>query len=538
MIWRRGLLLAAILFPFWERAVHVLGEHSGVAPVSSRCCISVEEHRLEAGATQKLPDSAAVDRVLADALKAWDVPGAALVVVRGDKVLILKGYGQKSHEKPDPVTPDTLFPLASCTKAFTSTLLAMLVDEGKLRWDDRVRDHLPGFKLSDPNADALVTLRDLLSHRTGVPGNDLLWYRSPWTIDEVLSKVDRLPPTYSFRDGFDYNSIFYMAAGRAAARRGEQPWEKLVKERIAEPLGMTGLKFTTKEIPPDADRATGHRWTLGGTVLPAGAALLPPGVKIATMPAYEMPEPNPSGSIHASARDLGAWLKFHLAGGTVRGKRLVSEKNLNETKLPQAIIRLEGNARAMNPDTTQLSYGLGWVVSDHRGKRVLAHGGQIDGFRVQITLLPDEQLGFALLNNLHETRMNQAVTNSLIDLYCGLSPRGWNGFFSKIVADAEVAKRAALEARNAARKPGTKPSLPVASYAGDYEHAVYGKLKVLEKDGNLALEWSTFRCPLEHFETDRFRITEGYFEDRLVEFAGDAKNATAIRFNGMIFVKK
>ena len=468
--------------------------------------------------------SDSVDRVLADALKAWDVPGAALVVVRGDRVLLLKGFGQKSHAKPDPVTPDTLFPLASCTKAFTSTLLAMLVDEGKLRWDDRVRDHLPGFKLSDPNADALVTLRDLLSHRTGVPGNDLLWYRSPWTIDEVLSKVDRLPLTYSFRDGFDYNSIFYMAAGRAAAKRGEQPWEKLVKERIADPLGMSGLKFTTKEIPPDADRATGHRRNRQ--------------LKIATMPAYEMLEPNPSGSIHASARDLGAWLKFHLASGTVRGKRLVSEKNLNETKSPQAIIRLEGNARAMNPDTTQLSYGLGWVVSDHRGKRVLAHGGQIDGFRVQITLLPDEQLGFAILNNLHETRMNQAATNSLIDLYCGLSPRDWNGFFSKIVSDAEVAKRAALEARNAARKPGTKPSLPLASYAGDYEHAVYGKLKVLEKDGKLALEWSTFRCPLEHYETDRFRIAEGYFEDRLVEFAGDARNATAIRFNGMIFVKK
>ncbi|HEY2909483.1 MAG TPA: serine hydrolase domain-containing protein, partial [Gemmataceae bacterium] len=146
-------------------------------------------------------EAAAVDRVMADALKSWNVPGAALVIVKDDKIVLLQGYGQKAIDKPEPVTPDTLFPLASCTKAFTSTLLAMLADEGKLRWDDRVRDHLPGFKLSDPNADALVSIRDLLSHRTGVPGNDLLWYHAPWNIDAVLAKVDHLPLTYPFRGG-------------------------------------------------------------------------------------------------------------------------------------------------------------------------------------------------------------------------------------------------------------------------------------------------------------------------------------------------
>ena len=467
-------------------------------------------------------EPAVVDRVMADALAAWDVPGAALVVVRGDQVLILKGYGRKNISKPDPVTPDTLFPLASCTKAFTSTLLAMLADDGKIGWDDRVTEHLPGFKLADPHADAMVAIRDLLSHRTGVPGNDLLWYRAPWTIDDVLGKVDRLPLTYPFRGGFDYNSIMYMAAGRAAARRGGQPWEKLVKERITDPLGMKGVRFTTAEIPADADRATGHQRKS----------------KVAVMPDYPMPEPNPSGSIHASARDLGEWLKFHLAGGVVNGKRLVSEKNLNETKMPQNIIRLEGNAKAMNPDTTQLSYGLGWVVSDHRGKRVIAHGGQIDGIRVQITMLPDEKLGFAVLNNLHETRMNQAVTNSLIDRYCGLSPRDWNGFFLKIVSDAAAARTAAIAERNKARKPDTKPSLALSAYTGEYSHEVYGKLKVSEKDGRLSLEWSGFKCPLEHFQVDSFRITEGYFEEKLVEFAGDATQVTAVRFSGLVFKRQ
>jgi CubicO group peptidase (beta-lactamase class C family) len=465
-------------------------------------------------------DPAAVDRVMADALAAWDVPGAALVVIRGDQVLILKGYGRKNVAKPEPVTPDTLFPLASCTKAFTATLLAMLVDEGKIAWDDPVREHLPGFKLADPHADAMVAIRDLLCHRTGVPGNDLLWYHSPFTVDEVIAKVDRLPLTYPFRAGFDYNSIMFMAAGRAAARRGGQPWEKLVKERIALPLGMKNLRFTTTEIPADADRAAGHQ-RRGG--------------KVAVMPAYPMLEPNPAGSIHASARDLAEWIKFYLAGGVANGKRLVSEKSLKETTMPQAIIRLEGNARAMNPDTHQLSYGLGWVVSDHRGKRVIAHGGQIDGIRVQITLLPEEKLGFALLNNLHETRMNQAVTNTLIDRYCGLSPRDWNGFFLKIVADAAAAKKAAIEERNKARKPDTRPSLPLSAYAGEYSQDAYGKLKVIEKDGRLAIEWSTFKCHLEHFQDDVFRVTDGYFEEKLVAFGGSAGKVAAIQFNGIVF---
>jgi CubicO group peptidase (beta-lactamase class C family) len=466
-------------------------------------------------------EAAAVDRVMADALKAWDVPGAALVIVRGDQVILLKGYGRKSIEKPDPVTPDTIFPLASCTKAFTSTLIAMLVDDGKLKWDDRVRDCLPGFKLFDPNADALVAIRDLLSHRTGVSGNDLLWYHAPWNIDHVLSKVERLPLAYPFRSGFDYNSIMYMAAGRAAARCGGQPWEKLVQERIAGPLGMTGLRFTTSEIAANADRATGHQKKS----------------KIVVLPDYPMREPNPAGSIYASARDLGAWLKFHLAGGMANGKRLVSEKNLNETKMPQNIIRLEGNARAMNPDTVQLSYGFGWVVSDHRGKRVLAHGGQIDGIRVQITMLPDEKLGFAILNNLHETRMNQAVTNTLIDLYCGLSPRDWNGFFLKIVADAAAARQAAIDTRNKARKPGTKPSLALSAYAGEYHHDVYGTLKVLEKDGRLSIEWSGFKVPLEHYQFDEFRVTDGYFEEKLVDFAGESGKVTKVRLAGIIYTR-
>jgi CubicO group peptidase (beta-lactamase class C family) len=470
------------------------------------------------------PDTATVDRILTDAMRAFDVPGAALVIVRDDRVLILKGYGVKRFDRPDPVTPDTVFPLASCTKAFTSTLLAMLVDEGKLGWDDPVRDRLPGFRLSNPEADSKVTLRDLLCHRTGIGGNDLLWYRAPWGVDEILKRIDKLPQEYPFRGGFQYSSLMYMAAGRAAANVAGKPWEALVRERITGPLGMKGVAFTSREVPASGDSASGHSKNSEG--------------KLEVMTLYEMKEPNPAGSVHATARDLAAWMRFHLSGGLAGDERLVSTKTLRETHTAQNPIPLEGSAKAMNPDTEKLSYGLGWVVNDHRGKRVVAHGGMIDGFRVQITLLPEEKLGVAILNNLHETRMNQAVTNTLIDRYCGLSPRDWNGFFLKLVADTDTARRAAIEARNKARNGDTKPTLGVASYAGDYEDAGYGKARVLEKDGKLVLEWSSFTCPLEHFQDDVFRVSGGFLEDKLVEFLPVESRCAAVRFIGVLFRRR
>jgi CubicO group peptidase (beta-lactamase class C family) len=471
------------------------------------------------------PDPAAIDRVMADALKAWEVPGAALVVVSGDRTVVLKGYGRKHVGRPDPMTPDTVFPLASCTKSFTATLMAMLADDGKLGWDDPVRKHLPTFHLADPRADAQVTLRDLLAHRTGLNGHDLLWYRAPWSVDEVIRRAGLLPPEYPFRGGFEYSSIMYMAAGRAAAAAGGKPWEQLVRERITGPLGMSGVTFTTKDIPPSADRATGHRKTKAGSVEP--------------MPWYEVAEPNPAGSMNVTARDLEKWLKLQLAGGVWDGKRLVSEKNLHETRSPQNTIPLDAANRAMNPDTKQLSYGMGWVVSDHRGKKVVAHGGMIDGFRVQITFLPDERLGFAVLNNLDGTRMNQAVTNTLIDVCCGLPARDWNRFFLEYVRDQEAKRKAALEARDKARKPGTSPTLPLAGYAGEYVSPAYGKATVTADGGRLVFDWSGFSCLLGHYQDDVFRITEGHLEDQLVEFAPvPGRGSVALQFLGFVFMKR
>ncbi len=469
-------------------------------------------------------DPAAVDRIVAAALKRWGTPGVAVAVVRDGKTVHLKGYGTKRLGAADPVTPDTLFPLASCTKAFTSTLAAMLVDDGKIGWDDPVRRHLSDFHLSDPSADALVTMRDLFTHRTGVAGHDLLWYRAPWGQDEVIRRIAHLPITGQFRGEYHYTSLMYMAAGKALAKRAGMPWEKQVRDRICTPLGMTGVAFSAAEAAKAKDRPTGYRRSKGGAVEP--------------MPPYPVGEVNPAGSLHATARDLAAWVKFQLGGGVADGKRLVSATNLVETKTPQTVMRKDETVGPVYPDSIQVSYAMGWVVYDHRGHLVVAHGGIIDGFRAQVTLLPNEQIGFALLNNLHKTKMNIALGNSIIDHMLGLEPKDWDGYFLKVEKDERDAEQAAIDRRNKARRPGTVPSVPLDRYAGEYHDAAYGTGKVTLANGKLVWEWSSFRCPLEHFQDDVFRITDGYFEDQLVEFAVTNGRPSKLRTMGVVFERK
>jgi CubicO group peptidase (beta-lactamase class C family) len=435
-----------------------------------------------------------IDRLVAEALQAWDVPGAVVVIVSPDRVVHLKGYGVREI-KGKPVTPDTIFPLASCSKAFTTTLMAALADDGKLTWDDPVRKHLPDFHLSDPAADKLVTLRDLCSHRTGVASHDLLWYRSSLSQDELIRRVGKLPLVRPFRTELQYQTIMYVAAGHAAARAGGKPWAELLEERLLKPLGMTGVALTTTEAKKRPDRAEGHRAGKDG--------------KLSVVPWYEQPEPNPAGSVVASARDLAPWLQLHLNDGTYAGERLISEANLRETHTPQIVIRMGPSVNAMNPDTQQISYGLGWVIQDYRGRLQVMHAGLIDGFRAHLTLLPKDGYAFAILANREGTRMNLALSNALTDLLLGLPAKDWNKYLLGVVADeqAEARRRARQEDLNRRDVP---PSAPLEAFAGDYVDDAYGPATIRVEKDQLVWEWGPWKVPLEHYSGDTFRLKSDF----------------------------
>lgn len=446
-----------------------------------------------------------MDSTAEEALRAWDVPGLAVVIVSPDRVLWLKGYGRRDLAADLPVTPDTAFPLASCSKAFTATLAAMLADDGKLTWDDPVRKHLPDFHLADPVADAGVALRDLLCHRTGLGNHDFLWYRAPWPLAESVRRTCLMPLEWPFRTAFQYQSAMYTAAGYALARTGGEPWESQVRRRIFGPLGMTSARCTTP--PADApDRATPYRAGADGKLRP--------------IPWYVQAEPNPAGSVHASARDLAAWLQLQIGGGVYHGRRLVSAAALTETHAPQVVIRMTEAIRAANPETVQMSYGLGWVIQDYRSRLLVSHGGVIDGFRAHITLLPREGYALALLSNRHQTRLNLALSNALVDRLLGLPPRDWNDYFRRLMRREEEVKREARAERDRKREPGPPPR-PLADYAGDYDHPAYGRVRVSLKGTGLRWRWSSFDGELAHHHGDVFELTNEFLDDPLMEFRAD-----------------
>jgi CubicO group peptidase (beta-lactamase class C family) len=437
-------------------------------------------------------DAKAIDVVVQRALKAWNVPGVAVAVVRHNSVVYLKGHGLRDLASGEPVTPDTLFAIGSCTKAFTSAALALLVDEGKVSWDEPVRRHVPFFHLSDPTADADVRLRDLLCHRTGLASHNLLWYHSPWPIEEQLRRAARLPLDKPFRSAFQYQSTMYGAAGLAVRAASGLPWETFVQQRLLNPLGMNETVFTSAAALAAPDHAEPTRPG------PLG--------RPEVMLRYRMDTPDAAGSIHSSARDLAKWLRFHLAEGTIGRRRVVSAAALGETHAPQMTIRLRPLEHALFPDTIRINYGLGWVVHDYRGVEVVGHGGAIDGFRTQLTMVPAARLGIVLLCNLHQTEMNLALSNTLLDLLLDLPERDWNTVHQRALRRSQAEVEARQRARLAERQPDTHPSCNLADYAGTYEHPAYGRVSVSLENDHLVWSWRDFRGPLEHFHHDTFTL--------------------------------
>ena len=449
------------------------------------------------------------------ARSAWSAPGVAIVVVRGNETPLRAAVGIRDHTRKQPMTDETLVPLGSCTKAFTSAAMASLVTEGKLSFDDPVRRHLPGFKLADEHADALVTLRDLLSHRTGLDGHDLLWYRAPWTLESSIARIGELKRSGPFRGSFHYSSLTVAAAGMAAAKCTNQSWEELVRERVVKPLDLKRVAFTSRQFAEFDNRAEGFERKADGTIVP--------------MPAYEMKEPHPAGSLHLSIRELESWLKYQLSN---------PNDALAETKRPQTVVPLTAAIRPYHPHGTQVSYGMGWLIYDYRGKLVVAHGGMIDGFRTQVTLLPDEKIGIAVVNNLHDSKLNLALTTSLIDRLLSLPETDWNAYYLAQEKRERDEATAAWTAIVNARRAEVKPTLPSGGYAGKYRNAGYGTGQVAVDSGLLTWSWSSFRCPLEHWEGDRYRITEGLLKDRFVEFRVRNGRAEALGFVEQIFDRK
>lgn len=466
---------------------------TAVAVLLSACLAAVASCPAQAPLT-----AAQVTALVERAHEAFGRPGLAVAVVQDGGPLVEVAFGERAAGLP--MTPTTLCNIASCTKAFTAAAMALLVQDGKLDWDDRVVEHVPEFRLGDPWITAHMTVRDLLSHRCGLVtfAGDLLWYGSDYDDAEVVRRLERLPLPQRFREQFGYQNLMYLVAGLVIARTSGMPWEEFVEQRLFAPLGMTASRACVQRLPASAERAEPH---IDGVVVEDHAFVAC----------------RPAASIYASVHELVPWMRMLLAAGKWNGEALLTDASLQQMWRPHVATSGAG-AGAGNDDFR--SYGLGWFVSLERGTKLVEHDGGMPGFLSKVSLIPADGFGFVLLNNHNDGILNEALKRALLALRAGEDGMAIVDRIAQVAERIHARERKRIEEREAARQPDTRPSLALAAYAGDYEDAVYGAAVVAADGERLTLELvpskRRLHGALSHWHHDTFRVD---FPDRFLPFA-------------------
>ena len=462
-----------------------------------------------------------LDADVARAMKLFDVPGIAIAVVKDGKVVAARGFGVRKLGSPDKVDAKTLFEVASNSKAFTAAALAMLVDEGKLAWDDPVTKHLPDFQMYDAYVTHEMTVRDLLTHRSGLGlgAGDLLWWPTTnFSTDEIIHKLRFIAPSTSFRSSYAYDNLLYIVAGKIIAAKSGKSWGETIHERILGPAGMTTTTTSLAENAGNPNVANAHSKIDG---------------KIAAVKA--MPVPNAVGAvgINTNAEDIARWMNVLLAGGSL-GKdangaeqRLFSPKQAREMWTAQTPMRIaEPNPKLAGTRANFAAYGLGFQLRDWQGKLLALHSGALQGFYSKVVLVPEAKLGIAILTNAESGGSLNALQYQLVDRY--LNPAAGTDWIAAVAAvenENHAKEQARLATTRAARTGKSQPSLARKAYDGDYQDPWYGLATIKHAGGKQLLTFA--RTPdltgeLEHFQHDTFIVRwkeRNFNADAYVTFA-------------------
>jgi CubicO group peptidase (beta-lactamase class C family) len=446
--------------------------------------------------------------------QAFGSPGATVAIVENGRATMAQGFGVTDLARGRRVDADTNFQTGSTGKAFTAAALAILVDEGRLNWDDRVIDHMPDFRMYDPWVTREMTVRDLLVHRSGLGlgAGDLLFVpRSNLTRADVMRRLRHIRPATSFRSAYAYDNILYIVAGQLIEQVSGMSWERFMQRRLLAPAGMN--RVTVDEAGRRADRnfARPHARLNGpirgtGDVEPLGEN------------AYIAPVAAPAGGMSVSANDMVHWLSLQLAQGRIGGeRRLFSEEQARQMWTPVVLMPVSPLLASLGPVQPMFStYALGWNVRDYRGARIVMHSGGTYGSIAMVVLIPERNVGFYIALNSEESAMLHGLTWELVDHYLGEAPENWPDRFRTVLEARTAAAIQALQAP-AARPAGVGPSLPLGRYAGRYTDPWFGTISISERDGRLRLDfphWPGLTATLEHHQYDTFRTR---FNDSSVE---------------------
>ena len=426
-----------------------------------------------------------------DAMQSWHSPGAALAIIRGDEVIHQSVFGLRDVENQLPMTDETRFAMASVTKSFTAMSVALLIDDGKLEWDKPVREYIPEFILDEPYVTQHMTVRDMLSHRTGLPRHDLSAWRLDIPRSEFIKRMKHFKFNATFREKFQYNNLMYYAAAYLVEKIAEQKWEDFVQKRIFSPLRMTASNF--KPEPPEEGQLTakGYRVDRDNDGNAKGLINMPFGL-------YTELSPGAAGALFSTLADLIQWLRVHANNGRVGDVQLVSPNNLKQMHLPQTIIPGGGFNEALTGNTI-FTYGMGWFIEPYRGYTLIHHGGDVEGHSLIIGFVPQEKIGVVILTNIAMLPLRDVLLYESIDRALNLPDRDWNKkfheMFDPIIVGEAKAKQTAVEERI-----GDAPSThPLETFIGNYEADGYPDFAIKLNGDSLqactvgSLGWSELR---------------------------------------------
>lgn len=432
---------------------------------------------------------AGIDPYIASAMKKWEVPGLAMAVVKDGEVVFSRGYGVCELGSDRKVTEETAFTIASCTKSFTATAIAMLVEEGKLQWDDPVVKHLPEFKLYSRELTEKVTLRDLLCHRVGLRHCDMLGEGAGFDRAKILSRLRYIEPVAELRTRLTYSNWMYCALDEIVVRVSGKSYKEFVAERIFRPLGMKGTTFEAADVPPD--RLTLRHWRSDQGI-------------------EARPAPKTGGGIYSSASDMAQWLKLQLAEGTYEGKQLLKPETIREMHSLQFSVPVKSRPTTNIYAAHFLGSGLGWDTQDYRGRKIVLHTGS---WGAVIAIMPDQKLGVVVLSNLDLESLPGLLMYDVFDAYLVGPEMAWDASkWGKTWLKNEppgYAYRPRDEAKAQLEKTriaGTKPKLPLEKYAGQYESKLYGSLVISHQDGRLSVTFGDYTTEATHFHRDSFYV--------------------------------
>ena len=483
-LFRRRVVALAAVVPILCLGGTIRALDSASTPARSSTMPADERQQLQLfGPTDRL------DALVEQGLKDWQVPGLALAVVKDGKVVLARGYGVRSLKTREPVTPDTLFYIASATKSFTATLAAMMVEEGKAAWDRPLRADFPSFRMYDPVATERVTLRDMLSHRTGVPRQEFLKVHAPDRRTDLVDRIRHFEPAVEFRSGFRYSNEVVTVAGDLLAQRAGTTWEDMVRRRIFAPLGMSRSAVDVREMKAAGNYASPY---IVRQKDPEEMAF------------YDVAElRGPAGAVISSVNDMSHWLLFNLNRGQWQGRTIVGAQELAPLYTPQ----MAATVRPPRcPELSYQSYGLGWFIDTYRGSLRISHPGNLYGFTSMVSFLPREKVGVVVLANLNGTPLPEIIERFVYDTLLGLDVVDW----TTRTKDDYARARAALEQQAAepdpGRRPEEKPSRPLDAYAGTYANPGYGTFVIRRDGGTLEISVHSGTFPLKPYAGDTFEF--------------------------------